>query len=664
MKIRTRVLASATLAIAATLCCGVLLSIGASRSIAADAEQERVQATSRAIAALVTLTNEYALHAEPRAAEQWQQQHDELAATLAAPVQSGETSASRLALRNSALDLPSLFLRLIELNAQNVSPLTERRRELLVDHLLTRTQALTDAAYRWSREAAGVEQVARRWLRIGGAVSLLLLLGTTLAQPIIVWRRVLRPLAVLETAAAAVGRGDLTARCASTSNDELGRVARGFDTMTVALGARSAELQRSEQRLRAIANNMPALITQFDTDERYTFVNTYIERALGVRVDSVIGKSMREFCGRKLYAELAPYIRTTLQGETTTFESQLLVNGALHHYQSTYIPDPGNDGELRGFYGISFDITERKESELRQAASERQLRTVADNLPVLIAYIDSGQRYRFCNATFEQWFGIPASRIEGQRIVDIVGESVYALRRPYLERALAGERIEFNQSMNLKGEHRELHGLYVPHQENGVTLGLYALITDVTLAKRNEADLIRLARFDSLTNLPNRRQLEERLADAMARSRRSGRPLALLYLDIDRFKSINDSSGHAAGDAVLKEFARRLKDTVRVTDTVARLAGDEFVVILDPLQSAAEAEQVARKIVLAVREELLIGIVTRRVTTSIGIALFAGGPMTPDELMALADAALYEAKSAGRDGFSVARPIRPLTGVC
>ena len=658
MNIRSRVLVSAGLAVAATLCCSALLAIGASRSVAADAEQQRVQATSRSIAALVTVTNEYALHAEPRAAEQWQQQHDALAATLAAPVQSGETSASRLALRNSAVELPPLFQRLIELNAQPVSPLTERRRELLVDHLLARTQALTDAAYRWSGEAASAEQAARRWLRIGGAVALLLLLGTTLAQPIIVWRRVLRPLAVLETAAAAVERGDLTARCASTANDELGQVARRFDAMTLALGERSAELQHSERRLRAIADNMPALITHIDNLERYTFVNAYIERQLGRPADAIVGRTIREISGARLYAEFAPHIRRAMQGEKATFECQLVLNGGLRHYETNYIPDIGDDGEVHGFYGFSFDITERKESQLRQAASERQLRTVADNLPVLIAYIDSGQRYRFCNATFEQWFGIPAARFEGQRIVDAVGEAVYAKRRPYIERALAGERVEFDLSMQLLGTERQLHGLYVPHQENGATLGLYALVTDMTETRRNEAELTRLARFDSLTGLPNRRQFDERLDEAMARSRRTHGSLALLFLDIDHFKVINDSFGHAAGDAVLKEFARRLKDTVRATDSVARLAGDEFVVILDTVQTAAEAEQVARKIVLAVRNEFVVDGTSQKITTSIGVALFGGDATTPGELMAHADAALYEAKSTGRDGHRVARPAR------
>ena len=523
---------------------------------------------------------------------------------------------------------------------------------------MTRTQALADAAYRWSREAADAEQAARRWLRIGGAAALLLLLGNTLAQPVVVWRRVLRPLSLLEKAAAAVERGDLTARCASTARDELGHVARRFDAMTAALGQRSAELHRSEQRLRAIADNMPALITQCDAQERYTFVNAYIERVLGLRPDAMKGKSMREVCGGKLYAEFAPHTRAALQGEKTTFENQIVVAGASRHYQSSYIPDFDDDGKVCGFYGISFDITERKESQLRQAASERRLRTITDNLPVLIAYIDRESRYQFCNATFEQWFGSPVARVEGQLVADALGADLYAQRRPFIERALAGERVEFDQVMQSTGADRHVHALYVPHQENGVTLGLYALVTDVTEIKRNEAELLRLARFDPLTGLPNRRQFDERLAEAMARTRRAHQPIALMFLDIDRFKTINDSLGHAAGDVVLKEFARRLVDTVRVTDTVARLAGDEFVIILDA--AAAQAEHMARKIVLAVRGDFLIDGQTRMVTTSIGVALFDGDAMTPGELIARADVALYAAKTAGRDGYRVAPSARPV----
>ncbi|MES2100405.1 MAG: diguanylate cyclase [Pseudomonadota bacterium] len=661
MNIRTRVLVSAALAVVATLCCGVLLWIGATRSLAADAEQERVQATSRLIAGLVALTNEYALHSEPRTAEQWQLQHAALAGTLSAPVQSGETSAARLALRSSVAELPELFRGLTELPPRSDAPLTERRRDLLVDQLLARVQALADAAYRWSREAADAEQAARRQLRIAGAGALLLLLATTLAQPIIVWRRVLRPLAVLDRAATAVKHGDLTARCASTARDELGHVARRFDAMTAALGERSAALQRSKQRLRAIADNLPALITQVDAGERYTFVNDYIERGFGVSREVLIGKTMREVSGGKKYAEYLPHIHAALQGEPAAFETSLVVRGELRHFQSSYIPERGDDGTVRGFYAISFDITERKRSEMQHAASERRLRTITDNLPALITHVDSAQRYQFLNAQIGRVFGLDLDQVLGRTMREARGETTYALLEPHVAAALRGEANSFEYVDEVHGALRHYQSNYVPDVDaEGTVHGFFAMTFDITELKETQRRLEQLARVDALTGLPNRRQYDERLGEAMERARRTRFAVALLFLDVDHFKAINDSLGHAGGDAVLKEFARRLKQTVRATDTVARLAGDEFVIILDALRGAAEAELVARKILQAVRDDFLIDGGTRRVTTSIGVALFEGDAATPAELMARADAALYAAKGAGRNGYSVARGAAPL----
>jgi len=142
---------------------------------------------------------------------------------------------------------------------------------------------------------------------------------------------------------------------------------------------------------------------------------------------------------------------------------------------------------------------------------------------------------------------IPVAQVEGQLVAEALGAERYAQRRPFIGRSLAGETVEFDQAMQWTGRDRQVHSLYLPHQENGVTLGLYALVTDVTAIRRNEADLTRLARFDALTGLPNRRQFGERLAEAMAHTRRLRQPIALLFLDIDRWKTINDSLGPRRG---------------------------------------------------------------------------------------------------------------------
>jgi diguanylate cyclase (GGDEF)-like protein len=197
-----------------------------------------------------------------------------------------------------------------------------------------------------------------------------------------------------------------------------------------------------------------------------------------------------------------------------------------------------------------------------------------------------------------------------------------------------------------------VHTQYLPaFRDDGTVGGFYGLSTDVTLARKMEADLNVLARIDALTALPNRRQFEENLSISLARALRSGKGMAVLFLDIDHFKAINDSLGHASGDAVLTEFAHRLKQCVRSTDTVARLAGDEFVIVLDNLATEKEAELVARKVLRAMEPVFLLERGNRQVSVSIGIAYHGTGIIEDDALLDRADSALYQAKAAGRANY-------------
>jgi diguanylate cyclase (GGDEF)-like protein len=168
-----------------------------------------------------------------------------------------------------------------------------------------------------------------------------------------------------------------------------------------------------------------------------------------------------------------------------------------------------------------------------------------------------------------------------------------------------------------------------------------------------EEKLTSLTRTDPLTGLYNRRMFEEAMLAALVRANRNQRRLAVAYLDIDHFKYVNDSHGHHVGDQVLLEFAVRLKQVVRITDTVARLAGDEFVIIFDNLGDDAEALQLARKILDTIEPTFIIGELSLTITTSIGIAINAGGSATMTELMEASDKALYVVKRGGRNSFSV-----------
>lgn len=174
---------------------------------------------------------------------------------------------------------------------------------------------------------------------------------------------------------------------------------------------------------------------------------------------------------------------------------------------------------------------------------------------------------------------------------------------------------------------------------------------DISERHRAEERLRYLAQVDSLTGLPNRSVFLDRLEQALLRARRSGRPMALLFLDVDHFKSINDGFGHAGGDALLRKLAERLRRSVRSVDTVARLAGDEFTVLLEQLHAADDADRVAATILRAARAPVQLEGKDLQVTLSVGIAIFDGGELGTTDLLNQADAALYAVKRTGRNGF-------------
>lgn len=200
-------------------------------------------------------------------------------------------------------------------------------------------------------------------------------------------------------------------------------------------------------------------------------------------------------------------------------------------------------------------------------------------------------------------------------------------------------------------------GRVVERDASGRALRLVGTDADISRRKAVETELRQRAERDVLTGLPNRALFFDRLDGAVARARRSGKPMALLYLDVDRFKSINDLHGHAAGDALLQTTAERLVATVRGTDTVARLSGDEFTVILENLVDRLDAAAVAEKLVEAMRSPVVVGTGTVSVSTSVGIAVLEPGDADGAALLRRADDALYDAKRNGRDRYAVSRAV-------
>ena len=411
----------------------------------------------------------------------------------------------------------------------------------------------------------------------------------------------------------------------------------------------------SERRVRLIADNVPAAMAYVNRHERYLFCNAAFSAAFGRPLDELIGMRAADTLPPDAYAVTRPYIQAVLRGERQRFQRVLTRDGARRQQLVEYIPEVDASGETSGFFALIHDITDLHDAQARVEASEQRLRRMTESVPSLLCYIDGDLHYRFNSRYYEEWLGRPLAEITGRRVLDVLGPATYALDEPYMMRALAGERVEFELSHTDARGTRYVRCSYVPDLDaGGRVLGIYGATTDITSMKRVEKELERLAQFDSLTGLPNRNQFNVRIADALARARRAGLGVGLLFVDIDGFKRINDTLGHAAGDEVLREFGRRLTTAVRDTDTVARLGGDEFVVVLEGIHRRDECLFIARKIVGAMQRPFHVGASALDVTTSIGIALSEDASVAPETLLQRADAALYDAKAQGRNRYEVA----------
>ncbi len=497
---------------------------------------------------------------------------------------------------------------------------------------------------------------SERLLRNLGVGLFIFALAFVVAGRIAAWTS--RPLMQLAADTERLHGGDLSYRSSVASGGEIAVLAGNFNDMAAALEARERELAASRQQLRAITDNVPAEISYIDLEQRYRFVNAYRSPGtVGPSPAEMIGRTILEVRGDALHGIVAPYVRRALDGEGCSFESTRDADGDVRHVHHTFFPDRDDDGAVRGVYCFAQDITERKVADLLRAESEKRLVTIANNLPAMICYVDENRRFRFANRVFEKWFKRPLDEIVGQPFDRLMPPEIAARYDYYFLRGIQGEAIDYELEIP-----NETHGTqwlqccFIPDSDaaTGATRGVYGMIHNVTKAKEAEQRLTRLARFDTLTGIANRHQFNEMLTDALEQHRDDGRPLALMFLDIDHFKQVNDRYGHACGDILLKEFAQRLVDSTRQTDAVARLSGDEFVVLLDDLNSDEEPQFVARKIIAAVEKPFMLDEHVACVTTSIGIAVRAASHEVASTLMRRADEALYEAKRSGRNTFRLA----------
>lgn len=284
---------------------------------------------------------------------------------------------------------------------------------------------------------------------------------------------------------------------------------------------------------------------------------------------------------------------------------------------------------------------------------ELELQRLVEAMPSLICQFDADLRCVLANPHFTRFFGVATEELPGRPLESVFGSAAFEDQRSCFQRALAGESLRSQARFGV-GEGPSEHVFevaLVPRRLEGRSDGGYALLHDVTERERSAERLRQMVSQDALTGIGNRTHLMDRLGLALKRSARRPQCFALMMLDLDGFKQINDAHGHERGDQLLQRVARTLADTLRADDTVARLGGDEFVLLVETLRGAEDATLIAAKVVERIAA---LSTADAPISASLGLALHPQHGDLAEDLIRRADAALYRAKATGRNQWRLA----------
>lgn len=414
------------------------------------------------------------------------------------------------------------------------------------------------------------------------------------------------------------------------------------------------KLRESEMLFRTIAENVGDLIAMLDTDGRRIYNNPSYRLIFGNEGLEIGSDSFSEIHPDDRERIKAIFRKTVATGIGERAEFRfLLKDGSIRHIESegNVVRDSG--GKVSKMIVVSRDVTGRKRAEEALLESEQRFRAIFENAAVGIARVSLEGRFLQINEVYSKIIGysreeilsrqfsfqqitFPEDREASLALIKglLDGESdSYSIEKRYIRKD--GAVVWVNLSVSLLRD------------VAGQPLYFISAAQDITGRKMLEEQLRHLSNFDILTDLPNRTLLGDRTRQALATARRDKARMAMMYVDLDEFKPVNDTLGHNIGDLLLKEAAKRMQDCVRASDTVARIGGDEFVVLLPIIESDQDAVTVAEKIRYALCQPFDLAGHSIRISSSIGIAVYPDDGSEEKALLNNADAAMYFAKECG-----------------
>lgn len=416
----------------------------------------------------------------------------------------------------------------------------------------------------------------------------------------------------------------------------------------------SAELAKSERFIRTVTDAMPSMIAYWDMQMLCQFANQPYVEWFGRTPLEMMGLPMSTVLGPRLFEQNLPQIQNALAGVPQEFERTIKrPDGSVGYVLANYIPDKDAKGVVKGFFALVTNISRLREADAAIRLSASVFEAATEGIMVT----DTSATIVSVNPAFTQLTGYTASELIGQnaRILKSGRHDAAFFSAMFQElsasRLWTGEVWRKRKDGSVYLERLSISAICNDAGEATRYVGLCADITE----KWDKEQLVRhMALHDGLTGLPNRALLMERLGQLVAISAREPRQIALMFLDLDGFKRVNDTFGHEMGDQVLKTVSTRLVGLLRTSDTVARMGGDEFVILLDNPESRESVALVATRVIEDINAPMSFDGKLAHVGISIGIAVFQNDGASLAALLKKADAAMYAAKAAGKNTFCFA----------